>query len=79
MCQDSSVNIEQQLVEIGEMTVLFSAGTGKSYLINALRQSVLLECSGGVIDPQCPSVIVAAPTGVAAHNVDGITLHQLVR
>ena len=48
------------------MIVSGTAGTGKSYLIHCLR--LLLK------DKLC----VAAPTGVAAFNVDGHTLHSLL-
>lgn len=48
------------------MIVSGTAGTGKSYLINCLR--LLLQ----------DKVHVAAPTGVAAFNVDGQTLHSLL-
>ena len=48
------------------MIVSGTAGTGKSYLIHCLR--LLLQCQ----------VLVAAPTGVAAFNVDGQTLHSLL-
>ena len=47
------------------MIVTGTAGTGKSYLIQCLR--LLLQ----------NQVIVAAPTGVAAFNIDGQTLHSL--
>ena len=43
-----------------------TAGTGKSYIINCLR--LLLQ----------NKVRVAAPTGVAAFNVDGHTIHSLL-
>ena len=43
-----------------------TAGTGKSYLIHCLR--LLLK----------DKVRVAAPTGVAAFNIDGHTLHSLL-
>ena len=43
-----------------------TAGTGKSYLINCLR--LLLN----------HRVHVAAPTGVAAFNIEGQTLHSLL-
>ncbi len=48
------------------MVVSGTAGTGKSYLIHCLR--LLLQ----------DSVRVVAPTGVAAFNVDGFTLHSLL-
>ena len=47
------------------MIVSGTAGTGKSYLIHCLR--ILLQYH----------VCVAAPTGVAAFNIDGHTLHSL--
>ena len=43
-----------------------TAGTGKSYLIQCLKL-LLKDC-----------LCVAAPTGVAAFNVDGYTLHSLL-
>ena len=48
------------------MIICGTAGTGKSYLINCLR--LLLQ----------DKVRVTAPTGVAAFNVDGQTLHSLL-
>ena len=48
------------------MIVSGTAGTGKTYLIHCIR--LLLR----------DSVRVAAPTGVAAFNIDGHTLHSLL-
>lgn len=48
------------------MIVSGTAGTGKSYLIHCLR--LLLQ----------DKVCVVAPTGVAAFNIDGTTLHSLL-
>ena len=48
------------------MIVSRTSGTGKSYLIHCLR--LLLQCQ----------LVVAAPTGVAAFNIDGHTLHSLL-
>ena len=48
------------------MIISGTAGTGKSYLIHCLR--LLLQ----------HQLCVAAPTGVAAFNVDGHTLHSLL-
>ena len=49
-----------------KMIVSGTAGTGKSYLIHCLR--LLLKSR----------VRVAAPTGVAAFNIEGYTLHSLL-
>ena len=48
------------------MIISGTAGTGKSFLINCLTD--LLR----------PHVKVAAPTGVAAFNIHGSTLHTLL-
>lgn len=45
-----------------------SAGTGKSQLIRAIRQYLPAEC-----------LRVAAASGVAAYNVEGSTLHSLLK
>ena len=47
------------------MIVSGTAGTGKSYIINCLK--LLLQSK----------LRVAAPTGVAAYNIEGYTLHSL--
>ncbi len=43
------------------------AGTGKSYLINAIRNLLQSECA------------VTATTGKAAYNIRGITVHSLLK
>ena len=48
------------------MIVSGTAGTGKSFLIHCLK-ALLLDC-----------LHVMAPTGVAAFNVRGVTLHSLL-
>ena len=53
------------------MTVLGQAGTGKSRLINTLV-SVIRKMFG-----TNDSVHVAAPTGAAAHSVNGQTIHRI--
>ena len=47
------------------MVVCGTAGTGEPYLINCLK--LLLQ----------HKLRVCAPTGVAAYNIDGTTLHSL--
>ena len=48
-----------------------TAGTGKSYLIKAIRGRLQAMAGNG----KSP-VIVVAPTGVAAFNIDGGTIHS---
>lgn len=52
-----------------------SAGVGKSMLINAVYQTLLRiyrEIPGA---PDVIEVLLLAPTGKAAHNINGMTLH----
>ena len=52
------------------------AGSGKSTVINIVKQWVhlILQTSGD--NPECPYIFVTAPTGTAAANVRGQTLHS---
>ncbi|CAB4412397.1 unnamed protein product [Rhizophagus irregularis] len=52
--------------------IMGTAGTGKSYLIKTIRQK-LHEMAG--TDTDSP-VLVIAPTGVAAFNINGSTIHS---
>ena len=57
------------------LTVIGGAGTGKSLLINVISLWVqkLLSCPGD--DITSPYIIRAAPTGMAASNIESQTLH----
>lgn len=48
------------------------AGTGKSFFINLFRRYVSENFNN-------KKVVVAAPTGIAAFNVNGVTLHRLLQ
>jgi len=50
-----------------------TAGTGKSYLIKAIRERLRTMSRNG----KSP-VIVIAPTGVAAFNINGATIHSML-
>ena len=58
-----------------KMMVHGGAGAGKSTVINVMKQWVhrILQASGD--NPECPYILVTAPTGTAAANVRGQTLH----
>ena len=60
--------IVQSAINPPPLRMIFSgtAGTGKSYLFHCLRLFLQHQ------------VVVAAPTGVAAFNIDGHTLHSLL-
>ena len=49
------------------------AGSGKSTVINIIKQWCHQQPGD---DPDCPCVIVAAPTGTAASNVRSQTMHS---
>ena len=56
-----------------ELCMLFISGcggTGKSFLIKTIRARVQVATG--------KDVIVAAPTGIAAHNVNGLTIHGIL-
>ncbi|XP_057838552.2 uncharacterized protein LOC131048569 [Cryptomeria japonica] len=56
------------------MIIQGTAGTGKSYLIHAIRQT-LNDASGS----QCSPLLLLAPTGVAAFNIGASTIHSTLR
>ena len=56
--------------------VLGGAGSGKSTVINLLKQWIHLILKREGDNPDFPYVIVTAPTGTAASNIRGQTLHS---
>ena len=67
-----ALNAEQQqafdaVLAGHNMFVTGGAGTGKSVLVRAIRRRLANSC------------LVAAPTGLAALNVDGVTVHSLFK
>ncbi|XP_057853551.2 uncharacterized protein LOC131063676 [Cryptomeria japonica] len=56
------------------MIIQGTVGTGKSYLIHAIHQT-LNNASGS----QCSPLLLLAPTGVAAFNIGASTIHSSLR
>ena len=54
-----------------------SGGVGKSYVVKMLHTDTvkLLQCSQQ-IKPEDVPILLTAATGVAAHNINGITVHS---
>jgi len=59
-------------VEALKIIVMGTTGTGKSYLIRAIRDRLCTMAGSG----SEPPVLVIAPTGVAAFNINGATIHS---
>ncbi len=60
-------------VEALRIIIMGTAGTGKSYLIRAIRNRLNIMAAGN--GSESP-VQVVAPTGVAAFNINGTTIHS---
>ena len=51
-------------------------GVGKSYVISLIhRDTVKLLRLSGQVEPEDVTVLLTAPTGVAAFNIQGMTVH----
>ena len=66
----------QHEVEPVHLFITGRGGCGKSHLLRTIYQAVTktLIYNGG--DPDKPRVLLLAPTGVAAVNIDGTTIHS---
>jgi ATP-dependent DNA helicase PIF1 len=53
-----------------------AAGAGKSRTINILQEMLQLIMQQTGDDPECPYTLLCAPTGTAAVNIKGQTLHS---
>ena len=53
-----------------------SGGVGKSHLIKTMFQSVSKTLLFHATNPEKPRVLLLAPTGVAAINIDGVIIHS---
>ena len=53
-----------------------AAGSGKSATINVMKEIVQLILQQPGDNPECPRILLCAPTGTAAVNIQGQTLHS---
>ena len=53
-----------------------AAGAGKSCTINILKEIIQLIMQKPGDNPECPYILLCAPTGTAAINIKGQTLHS---
>lgn len=51
------------------------AGAGKSHLIKTIYHTAEKTFKHGFMNPEKPTVLLMAPTGVAAININGTTIH----
>ena len=68
---DSNLNIPPL-----RLFVTGNAGTGKSFLIKTLHSSVSKTLNFRTSSVEKPKVLLLAPTGVAAINISGTTIHS---
>ena len=66
-----SLKSKNPLPEAPKLMVHGGAGSGKSTVINILKQwiQLILQTSGD--NPDCPYIFITAPTGTAAANIKG--------
>ncbi len=68
LTKDQMDALEKAVTSNENLFITGGAGTGKSYLINEIKN---------IKEEHGENVALCAPTGVAADNIDGVTLHRL--
>lgn len=58
--------------------IVGTAGCGKSFLINAIADELTVQYTTPETRASQPAVLLAAPTGLAAVQIRGSTLHSLL-
>ena len=77
-CKETVITLKQhKLVKPYHIFLSGSGGVGKSYIVKMLHTDTvkLLQCSQQ-IKPEDVPILLTAATGVAAHNINGITVHS---
>ena len=67
--------VSQDIVQPLHIFITGGAGTGKSHLIKTIYHSLTKTLSYRAMSLDKPKVLLVAPTGVAAVNIDGTTIH----
>ena len=77
-CKDAVVAMKKgEDVKPYRVFVSGPGGVGKSYVISLIhRDTVKLLRLSGRVEPEDVTVLLTAPTGVAAFNIQGMTLHS---
>ena len=71
-----NVKVRDDPPEAFHLFVTGGAGTGKSHVIRAIKEHLERSVSGG---PNKHACMLMAPTGVAAFNIGGLTIHRALQ
>ncbi len=61
--------------QVDPIQLFVTGGGGKSRLIKAIYHTVTKTFRHAPMNPELPSVLLMAPTGIAAININGTTIH----
>ena len=74
-CRDKMKNLNFMKPKI-YLFITGGGGAGKSHLIKTIYHTVIKTFRYGGMNPENPTVLLSAPTGVAAININGTTINQ---
>ena len=77
-CKDAVVSMKKgEAIKPYRVFVSGPGGVGKSYVISLIRRDAIkLMLLSGQVEPEDVVVLLTAPTGVAAFNIQGMTVHS---